>query len=244
MPLAGEPLLARMLERVAAALTPSEIIVATTVAAADDPIRELCARLGVRCYSGDPEDLLDRHYRAGLITGAEAVVKIPSDCPLIDPDVIDRVINAFLARTGHIDFVSNLHPPTYPDGEDVEIMTMAALEAAWREADRPMEREHTTPFIWERPERFRIENVTWETGLDYSMTHRWTIDYIEDYQFLAAVYDTLYSGSSLFGIGDLLALLEQLPEIMRINSHLAGINWYRNHLDELRTIPPSMTKSL
>ena len=244
MPLAGEPLLKRMLERVASASTPAEVIVATTVAASDDPIRDLCAEIGARCYSGDPDDLLDRHYRAGLETGADAVVKIPSDCPLIDPAVIDRVIGSFLSRSGSLDYCGNLHPATWPDGQDVEIVPMAVLETAWREASRPLEREHTTPFIWERPERFRIANVAWETGLDYSMTHRWTIDYIEDYRFLATVYDALYSTGHLFGIGEVLALLEQQPAIMRINSHLAGVNWYRHHLDELRTIDHSMTKSL
>lgn len=242
MPLAGRPLLQRMVERVQAASLPSEIVVATTVDTSDDPIRELCSSIGMRCFSGDPLDLLDRHYRAALEIGADAAVKIPSDCPLIDPAVIDQVIAEYRRADGGFDFVSNLHPPSWPDGQDVEVIGMQTLETAWREASRPFEREHTTPFIWERPERFAIGNVQWQNGLDLSMTHRWTIDYPEDYQFLSVVYNELCSDSpSLFGVDDVLRLLEQRPDIAAINSRLAGINWYRHHLDELRTIDGTRT---
>lgn len=244
MPLAGAPLLERMLERVHAAATPFETVVATTTLDEDESVRRLCRTLGVRCFSGHPDDLLDRHYRAALDARADVVVKIPTDCPLIDPHVIDRVMQAMLEAAPFCDYVSNLHPATYPDGQDVEAMTFDALAVAWREAVRPMEREHTTPFLWERPERFRLGNVIWERNLDYSMSHRWTIDYPEDYAFLAAVYDRLYDARRpAFGIDDVLALLEREPEIAAINAHLAGVNWYRNHLDELRTIDGSMTRT-
>ena len=163
---AGRPLLIHQLERVARARTAGRIVVATTAEPADDIIVHMCGVHGIACFRGSTRDLLDRHYRAATANEAEAVVKIPSDCPLIDPEVIDRVIDFFLGHEGDYDFVSNLHPATWPDGQDVEIMTFAALETAWREADRDFEREHTTPFIWERPERFRIGNVAWETGLD------------------------------------------------------------------------------
>jgi spore coat polysaccharide biosynthesis protein SpsF len=237
MPLAGRPLLERMLERVRVASTPSEIVVATTVEEADDPIRELCGRLGVRCFSGDPLDLLDRHYRAALECGADVAVKIPSDCPLIDPEVIDRVIGEYLRGDGAYDFVSNVHPQTWPDGQDVEAIGMETLEIAWREADRPFEREHTTPFIWERPERFAIGNVLWDSGRDLSMTHRWTIDYPEDYRFLSEVYDSLASDTAPpFTVDDILALIDERPEIAAINAEHVGINWYRHHRDELRTV--------
>jgi len=177
MPLADRPLLQRMLERVLAAKTPSAVVVATTQDAADAAIEAIAQETGVECFRGHPTDLLDRHYRAGLACRADVVVKIPSDCPLIDPAVIDRVIGSYAAHAGSVDFVTNLQPGTYPDGNDVEVMPMGVLETAWREATADHEREHTTPFIWERPDRFRIQHVAWETGLDYSSTHRWTIDY-------------------------------------------------------------------
>ncbi|MGA9115784.1 MAG: glycosyltransferase family protein [Bacteroidota bacterium] len=244
LPVAGRPLLERMLERLQAVKTRIDIVVATTTEPADDPVRYLCGELGVPCFSGHPLDLLDRHYRAALRTGAEAVAKIPSDCPLVDPAVVDRVLGYFLEHASEYDYVSNLHPATYPDGNDVEVMHTAALETAWREAERPLEREHTTPFFWEHPERFRIGNVTWESGLDYSMTHRWTVDYPEDYEFIRRVYDELRTpGRPVFGMGDILDLLERKPGIAATNSMHAGVNWYRHHLHELKTVGEGQTRT-
>lgn len=243
MPLAGRPLLQRMVERVRAARTEFDLVVATTTDPGDNAIRELCRSIGVRCFSGHPTDLLERHYRAAIALGAEAVVKIPSDCPLIDPAVIDRVLAAFFRNPLRYDYVSNLHPPSYPDGNDVEAMTMATLEMAWVEAKKPFEREHTTPFVWERAERFRIGNATWESGLDYSMSHRWTIDYPDDYEFIRAVYDELWSNPNpIFTLKDILLLLHARPDMQAINSGYAGVNWYRHHLGELKTIAPEHTR--
>ncbi len=244
MPLAGKSLLERMVERVRAARTPFSVVVATTQDASDDPIAALCDSTGIPCYRGHPTDLLDRHYRAALAHGADVIAKIPSDCPLIDPAVIDRVLGVFLAAPEAYDFVSNLHPPTYPDGNDVEIMPSRILEIAWREADRDFEREHTTPFLWEHPERFRLANVIWETGMDYSMSHRFTIDYPEDYEFIRAVYDRLWTPERpVFSLGDILDLLREQPEIMALNARYAGVNWYRHHLQDLKTITATHTRT-
>ncbi|MBT8387756.1 MAG: acylneuraminate cytidylyltransferase, partial [Ignavibacteria bacterium] len=169
-------------------------------------------------------------------------VKIPSDCPLIDPNIIDKVIQYFIDNFPKYDFVSNLHPATYPDGNDVEVMTMTAIKDAWQYAKLPLEREHTTPFIWENPDKFRIGNVIWETGLDFSMTHRFTIDYKEDYDFIKTVYEELYLENNMFKLDDIINLLDDKPEIKKINEKYAGVNWYRNHLNELKTIDPGQTK--
>ena len=241
-PLAGKPLLVRMVERVTAAQLAGTVVVATTREPADDPLVAMCRDAGFNCYRGDSNDLLDRHYQVGKLYQASAVIKIPSDCPLIDPRVIDRVIAHSLASPERYDFVSNLHPATYPDGNDVEIMSMPALEIAWREARRPLEREHTTPFLWENPGRFRIDNVAWETGLDYSMSHRWTIDYEADYQFIAAIYDALYSSERHFTLEEILAFLSAHPEVEAINQRYAGVNWYRHHLDDLKTVSAGQTR--
>ena len=241
--LCGQPLLVRQVERVQLAGRVGRVAVITTDEASDDPLAALCAAHGIAVFRGSALDLLDRHYQAARHFGeTEAVVKIPSDCPLIDPAVIDRVLGFFEEHRGQYDFVSNLHPATYPDGNDVEVMTLPALETAWREAQRPLEREHTTPFFWENPARFRLANVAWETGLDYSMSHRFTIDYPADYQFIKAVYDALYPINPAFSLGDILALLKQRPDIYGLNADLAGVNWYRNHLDELRTVDAANTK--
>jgi spore coat polysaccharide biosynthesis protein SpsF len=244
LPLLGEPLLVRMVERVKAACLVGSVVVATTTDPHDDVIAALCQRRGFHCFRGHPTDLLDRHYQAGKAFGADAVVKIPSDVPLIDPDVIDRVLAVYLDDPGRYDFVSNLHPASYPDGNDVEVMSMQALRRAWQGARRPLEREHTTPYLWENPQRFAIGNLSWESGLDYSMSHRWTIDYPEDYWFIRAVYEALYPHNPRFSLSDILELLERQPEIARLNAKYAGVNWYRHHLGELRTITPEHTRRL
>jgi spore coat polysaccharide biosynthesis protein SpsF len=242
MPLAGKPLFVRQVERVKAAKLSGTVVVATTTEAVDDPIAEVCRQEGIPCFRGDALDLLDRHYQAALQYNGKIVIKIPSDCPLIDPQIIDKVIGFYLANRHQYDFVSNLHPATYPDGNDVEIMSMPLLEEAWKNATKNFEREHTTPWFWEQPERYRIGNVTMEGGKDYSMLHRWTIDYKEDYLFIKAVFEELYPLNPLFSCPDIIHLLENRGDIYQINHKLAGVNWYRNHLDELKTVSAEQTK--
>ncbi|GAB1351054.1 NTP transferase domain-containing protein [Ignavibacteriales bacterium] len=242
--LAGKPLLLRLCERVNASLLKGSIIVATSTEPSDDPIENLCKNEGIKCYRGSLTDLLKRHLEAAESVSADYVIKIPSDVPLIDPDVINRVITKFFRNGVDYDFVSNLHPATYPDGNDVEVMTIEALKKADREAKRDFEREHTTPYFWENPQLFRIGNVTWETGFDYSMTHRWTIDYEEDYLFIKTVYDELWSPDKHFSLIDILNLLNRKPAIAAINSKYAGVNWYRHHLGDLRTVKNEQTKIL
>lgn len=237
LPLAGRPLLQRMLERVQAARFPLRLCVATSWLAEDEPIRALCGRLGVPVVSDHPTDLLQRHLAAARRLGAEVVVKIPSDCPLIDPAVIDRVLEHFAAHQAQLDFVTNLHPPSWPDGNDVEVMPLRVLEIAAAEATLPFEREHTTPFIWERPERFRIGNVTWGAGRDLSTSHRLTLDYAEDYELVARVYAELFDARRpVFGLDDVLELLAARPDIARLNQGFVGRSWHYAELPRLRTV--------
>jgi spore coat polysaccharide biosynthesis protein SpsF len=239
-PLAGKPLLVRMLERLKAARSPLRLVVATTTEAIDDPVVGLAAQGGVDCVRGHPTDLLDRHVQAARLVDADAVAKIPSDCPLIDPAVVDRVIGAF-REDPTFDYVSNLHPATWPDGYDIEVMSRSALETAHREATRPHEREHTTPFLWDHPERFRIKNVSWHR--DLHMTHRLTIDYPEDYEVIRTVFEALHvEHGAPFGLDAILSYLEHHPEVFAINQRYSGVNWYRHHLSELRTIDASETR--
>lgn len=236
----GKPLLYRMYERVSQTNIPCDIVIATSDNKQDDVLEDFCRANNIACFRGNELDLLDRHYQCALHYAADAVVKIPSDCPLIDPAVIDKVLTAF--ASGRYDFVSNLHPASYPDGNDVEVMSMQALQKAWEEAKKPLEREHTTPYFWENPQVFKIGNVLWETGQDYSMSHRFTIDYEEDYLFIKKVYEELYPSNPHFTLEDILALCKQREDIYQINAKYAGVNWYRNHLDELKTVDHSQTK--
>ena len=242
LPLAGRPLVVRFLERVSRCRLASDIVVATTTDPEDDVIEELCTHEGYEVYRGHPTDLLDRHYQVGRMKGADAIVKVPSDCPLIDPDVIDAVIACYRSSNGMLDYVSNLHPPTWPDGNDVEVMRMGALENAWQRANRPFEREHTTPWFWNENPDIRLENVVLPSGLDLSAQHRWTIDYPEDYILLKAVFDDLYHVQPRFTTNDVLAYLDAHPEVRAVNAHLRGVCWYGDHLAELPTIDPKTVR--
>lgn len=244
MPILGESLLARMIERLRMTRHEAQLVIATSQETSDDVIEQESARIDIHCYRGSLNNLLERHYLAAKQFDADIVLKIPSDCPLIDPRVIDEVLDFYLANPNQYDYVSNLHPATYPDGNDVEIMTMSCMERLMAEASRPLELEHTTPYIWENPDEFRIGNVVWKTGLDYSMSHRFTIDYKADYDFIVRVFEELYPAKPDFSCEDIVALLEQKPEIYEINADYAGVNWYRNHLNELKTVTAAQTKSL
>jgi spore coat polysaccharide biosynthesis protein SpsF len=242
MPLAGKPLIIRIYERVIASRYAGKVIVATTEESTDDPLANLCINNNIEFFRGHSTDLLDRHYKAALKYSPDAVVKIPSDCPLIDPAIIDKVLKYYIDNQNYFDFISNLHPPSYPDGNDVEVMSINALKDAWLNAKKDFEREHTTPYLWENIDKFRIGNITWESGKDFSMSHRFTIDYEEDYQFIKRVYDELYSEGKIFCLEEILDLLTKKPEIKKINEKYAGVNWYRNHLSELKTINEKNTR--
>jgi len=171
MDLGGETVLARVLGRLQRAIMIDEIVVATIDSAADDAIIRECQRLEVSCFRGSEDDVLDRYYQAARMFAAEVVVRITSDCPVIDPDLVDETIGTFQVQCG--DYCSNSFPRTYPRGLDTEVFTMNALEQAWHNARRLYEREHVTPYLYEHPELFRL--VSHQGQTDYS-EYRWTLD--------------------------------------------------------------------
>jgi spore coat polysaccharide biosynthesis protein SpsF len=242
LPLCGKELLVRQLERIEGSSFKPEIVVATTCKKEDDKVIRLCEKEGKKYFRGSENDLLDRHFQAGVLFGADVILKIPSDCPLIDTNIIDKVLSHYIKNRNKYDYVSNLHPATYPDGNDVEVMSIECLERAWETAEEEFQREHTTPFIWDNPEMFRIGNVKWETNEDFSMTHRFTIDYNEDYKFIRAVYEELYPLNPKFNLQDILSLLKIKPELMGINKKYNGVNWYRKHLHNLKTVSNEQTR--
>ena len=243
LPILGKSLLAQMIRRLMMVRHRVTIVVATSETPEDDLIAAEALNLKVPCFRGSLDNLLDRHYQAAKYYGADVVLKIPSDCTLIDPRIVDAGLDYFFKHKGQFDYVSNLHPATWPDGNDVEIMTMNCLTKTWENASRPLELEHTTPYIWENPRLFRIGNITWETGWDYSMSHRFPIDYPADYEFINRVFKELYPVSDDFSWQDILDLLVRKPQLYEINSAYAGVNWYRHHMDELKTITPGQTKA-
>ncbi len=198
----------------AAARRVDRLIVATTIEPEDEPIAELCRRRGWTVSRGSRDDVLDRYYQAALTDGTDPVVRITSDCPVIDPELIDRVVERLDSET---DYASNINPHrTFPRGLDVEAFTFAALSAAWRDDREPTGREHVTPFLYRHPERFRMALV--ESDRPEVACHRWSVDTPEDYELLQRIYAHFRNDS--FGWVDVLELLDQHPDWIEINSHI------------------------
>lgn len=211
--LAGEPMLARVVSRVQRARRLDQVVVATTSEPADDAIDELCRARGWLCVRGSQEDVLDRYYQAALATRAGLVVRITADCPLIEPSVIDAVVDALLDEPPAADYASNVLPPrTFPRGLDSEAIRFEALERAWREDDNPAWREHVTPYIYRHPELFQMRRVAHTADLSHL---RWTVDTPEDLELARRIYGAL--GDDRFGWDAVLALLDQHPEWVEIN---------------------------
>ncbi len=209
--IAGETLLARVIRRVQLAQTLDAVLVATTVAPADDDIVAACDHLGVPVFRGSEQDVLDRYWQAARACRADVIVRITADCPLIDPRVLDQVVTAFLEAQP--DYASNVLERTYPRGLDTEVITLAALERAWRQADQPYQRAHVTPYIYQNPERFRLLSVKAEADHSYL---RWTVDTAPDLAFVQAVFTRL-GGDGTFSWRAVLDLLAREPELAEIN---------------------------
>lgn len=214
--IAGRPMLAHLIERVLAIGDVDAVVLATTLSPRDEPLVEFARAAGLRCVRGSEDDLLDRFRLALQETPAAAVLRVTPDCPLIDPAVSSLVVREYLRRADAVDYVSNVHPPTYPDGLDTEIFSTAALETAWRVARLASDREHVTPYIWKHPERFRLANVAHREDLSH---HRWTVDTPADLQFVRAVYERLNpDGRRLFGMEAVLELLRVEPGLLKLNA--------------------------
>ena len=212
--IAGKPMLAHVIERAAAVAGVDEVVVATTSAEEDREVCEAARKHGARPFAGSPADVLDRFYRAACEFQADSVVRVTADCPLLDPVVGSRVSERF--TRGDLDYCSNILPPTYPDGLDVEVVSFATLERMWREADLPSDREHVTTYIRTRPARFRTASV--EARVDLSAL-RWTVDEPDDLRFVREVFRHLAAGpGELPGFDAVLRVVREHPELAKLNA--------------------------
>lgn len=212
----GQPMLARVVERGRRAKTVDDVIVATTTDPADDAVVELCEGRAFPVIRGDAFDVLDRYYQAAKAWDADVIVRVTGDCPLLDPEVVDRTVRALLEADPPADLALNrfVDDRTYPVGLDTEACTMAALERAWKEADQPYQREHVMPFLYDPPGRFRVIHVRNED--DYGDL-RWTVDTAEDLELVRSIYAALAPDED-FGWQQVLALIEAHPELAAINA--------------------------
>ena len=213
----GKPVILWDLDRISLSKLIDEIVVAIPYGEENDVIVDTIKEYNDKIVTtrGSENDVLDRYYQAAVQTNADVVVRITSDCPLIDPVVIDQVIKQFL--DDDCDYCSNSVTRTYPRGLDTEVFSFKALEEAWNEATKDYEREHVTPYIIENQDKFKLLNV----ANDIDLSHlRWTLDTKEDFEFIDAVYKRIYPKKQLFLMDDVLELLDKEPELVEINSHI------------------------
>ena len=214
-PFAGRSALAHVVARVRACPAIDEVVVATTTASRDDALVDVCAREGWRCTRGSEDDVLDRFYQTATSVGATTIVRITSDCPLLDPAIVAGVIARF--RDTGADYATTSWPrATFPLGLSAEVISAEALATAWREDPNPAWREHVTPFLYRHPERFRIATYACDRELGH---HRWTLDTPEDAALLRLIFDHLPAGSTDWR--DVLALVEAHPAWSAINAAIA-----------------------
>lgn len=223
--ISGKNMLWHVVKRVQHAKKIDDIVVATTSLKEDEKILKLTSEMGVKSYAGSEDDVLDRYYKAAKKYHADIIVRITGDCPVVDPHIVDKVVQYFLEN--RYDYVSNTIKPTYPDGLDVEVFSYNALEKAWKEAKLLSEREHVTPYI-RKPENFKIGNF--KNDIDLS-DMRWTVDGQKDLDFVREIYKNLYPKKQLFLMQDILKLLKEKPELMDINS---GINRNEGYIKSLK----------
>lgn len=212
-PILGRPMLLRQLERVQRARSIDKLIVVTSTDVIDDQLESLCKAEKIEVYRGSLDDVLDRFYQAARPYDAENIVRLTGDCPLSDPEVIDAVVAQHL-REGN-DYTSNTLQPTFPDGLDVEVFKSKCLQRAWEEARLPSQREHVTPYVWQRPERFTVGHVVQKEDLSFL---RWTVDEPSDFDLVSCIYETIYPQNPEFKTRDILDLLEKLPKLKSVNA--------------------------
>jgi spore coat polysaccharide biosynthesis protein SpsF len=232
--LGGRPMLERVIRRAQRAASLDMVAVATTHQPDDDSVAELCRQVGAPVYRGSLFDVLDRYYGAAQAFEAEVIVRLTADCPLIDPEVIDRTVHAFLGRTLSEDFVlsaqgaqqalppfdfaaNRLPPPwgrMYPIGLDTEVCRFEGLETVWKEATEKHQREHVMPFFYEHLDRFRVLLVNHPHNFG---SLRWTVDTPEDLALLQAVY-ARFGGRDDFSWLEVVELFTREPQLAAVNA--------------------------
>jgi len=222
----GKSLILHVIERAQRAKLVDKVVLATTTRPIDTPLAEIVQTHGIPVYRGDCDDVLDRYYKAASLYNAEVIIRITGDCPLIDPHIIDMVIQVFLQK--QYDYVTNTLQPTYPDGLDVEVFSYQTLKKAWNEASLTSEREHVTSYIRNHPELFSLYNV--KNPVDLSQ-FRWTVDQQEDLDFVREIFKRLSHKQKIFYMEDIVGLLQQYPTLKEIN---AGIQRNEGYLRSLK----------
>jgi spore coat polysaccharide biosynthesis protein SpsF len=216
-PIMGRPTLELLIERLSRSKYLDLVVVATTINETDDATEALAKRLGVGCYRGSEDDVLDRVLMAAKAYDVDVIVEITGDCPLIDPGVIDKLLAIYLE--GKYDFVANTLRETYPNGLDTRIFSRKTLEEVADRTQDPVDHEHVSLYIFEHPERYSLFNLESNLPEKYWGV-RLTVDTIEDFEVIRRIYEELYPKNPAFSLDDIIGLLERRPELLVINQNI------------------------
>lgn len=227
MSLSGRPVIEQVFRQLSFSKKINICVLATSVDSSDNELYQWAVRNEIPCYRGSLDDVLDRYYGAVKNFDADIIVRITGDCPLIDPEIIDKVIELHL-RSGN-DYTSNANPPTFPDGYDTEVFSFASLEKAWKDAKLVSEREHVTPYLKKHSEIFKLGNYASEK--DFS-GFRTTLDNKEDYKLISAIYEKLYKENDFIRLENVVKFLSENPDLADLNSHIKRNEGYKKSLDK------------
>jgi spore coat polysaccharide biosynthesis protein SpsF (cytidylyltransferase family) len=231
MPLQGRSVIGTIIERLKKSRELSEIIILTSVEPEDDALCEVVKECGVPFFRGDEDDVLDRFYKAALYFNTRHIARLTGDCPLIDPGIVDRVINFY--KHTKVDLVSNQISESYPDGLDVCVFSFKALEAAWKNATLTSDREHVVPWIIRNAGKGQTKDMG---VMDYPSSenlfdHRWTLDEPADLLFFRELAEVLPVPLVDARWQEILKTLKKYPEIRAINGHIQRNEGYRKSLE-------------
>ena len=215
MPVAGKPMLAHVLERLGVSRRVDQIIVATSTAPRNAAIVQLAREMGIGAFAGSEEDVLDRYYQAANAAGADIVIRITGDCPLIDPSVVDQAVALFQETS-----TDYLRTSEFPRGLDTEVFSLHNLERAWKETTRDYEREHVTPYFYRNPEKFNLKELVAAEPLRRPEL-RLCVDTEEDLALVREIFARLYvPPGRIFTTVEVIAALDKEPRLKQINARV------------------------
>lgn len=220
--LSGFNLLYHVVNRLKPSKEINKIVIATTTSVKDNSIEDWCVENYIDCYRGSEENVLKRYYDAAKEFKAEIIIRVTADDPFKDYRIIDKAIN--ILKEKKFDFVCNNSPVSYPEGLDVEVLTMDALSNSFLNSTSSFEKEHVTQYIHRNNNFFKIFNIKNDKDLS---CFRWTIDTKEDYLFVKEIYSILFKKNNIFLSEDIYQLLERKPQLLEINSEVKKSDLYK-----------------
>jgi spore coat polysaccharide biosynthesis protein SpsF (cytidylyltransferase family) len=216
-----KPMIWHIINRVKRVKSVHQIALITTKSRDDKILLKIAQQNGIIGFAGKKSDVLDRHYQCAKKINADPIIRITSDCPLVDPLLVEKIVRFY--NKNKYDFVSNAIFPTYPDGLDVEVFSFKALQKAAKLAKKKYDREHVTTFFTNNPNKFKIYNYRNSKNLAHM---RWTVDRKEDLKFVKIIYSRMRP-NKIFSMNKVLTILKKEPRLLEINN---GIMRNEGHL--------------